>query len=68
EQGTVLGAAQAIAALGRTSGPPVIGTVYDQASPMAAFLVAAAVMVVAGLAALRLQPVAAAGRSPAEAS
>src|SRR5437867_5242831 len=29
EQGTILGAAQAISALGRTVGPPLIGKVYD---------------------------------------
>lgn len=57
EQGTVLGAAQAIAALGRTSGPPAIGTVYDEMSPAGAFFVAALGMVLAGIAALRLERV-----------
>lgn len=57
EQGTVLGAAQAIAALGRTGGPPAIGTVYDVVSARGAFLLAGAVMLLAGLAALRLAPV-----------
>jgi multidrug resistance protein len=56
EQGTVLGAAQAIAALGRTAGPPMIGAVYDLVSAIAAFLVAGGVMVLAGLASLRLHP------------
>jgi len=56
EQGTVLGAAQAIAALGRTAGPPLIGTVYDVVSPVTSFLLAGAVMVLAGLAGLRLAP------------
>ena len=54
EQGTILGAAQAIAALGRTAGPPLIGTVYDVVSGRTSFLLAGAIMVVAGLAAFRL--------------
>src|SRR5213594_709509 len=58
EQGTVLGAAQAIAALGRTAGPPLIGTVYDVVNGNTSFALAGAVMVLAGLAALRLAPVA----------
>jgi len=58
EQGTVLGAAQAIGALGRTAGPPVIGTVYDVVNGNTSFALAGAVMVLAGLAALRLAPVA----------
>lgn len=57
EQGTVLGAAQSIAALGRTAGPPAVGTVYDTVSGIAAFLMAGGVMVLAGLASLRLAPV-----------
>ena len=57
EQGTVLGAAQAIAALGRTVGPPLIGEVYDLVNPTTAFVVAGAVMIIAGLASLRLAPV-----------
>jgi multidrug resistance protein len=57
EQGTILGAAQAIAALGRTAGPPLIGAVYDVGSPTAAFLVAGGVMTVAGFVALGLHPV-----------
>jgi multidrug resistance protein len=56
EQGTVLGAAQAISALGRTVGPPFIGTVYD-VSPVTSFVLAGGFMVVAGLAGLRLAPV-----------
>ncbi|MGH2603989.1 MAG: MFS transporter, partial [Dehalococcoidia bacterium] len=58
EQGTVLGAAQAIAALGRTTGPPAIGAVYDAVSPVGAFVVAALGMVAAALAANRLEDVA----------
>jgi len=56
EQGTVLGAAQAISALGRTVGPPLIGTVYD-VSPVTSFLLAGVFMGLAGLAAFRLAPV-----------
>ena len=67
EQGTVLGAAQAISALGRTAGPPLIGTLYD-VSPVTSFLFAGLFMGLAGLAALRLAPVthhAAPGQAPA---
>ena len=46
EQGTVLGVAQSLGALGRFMGPFVIGVVYDRASAMAAFLVAGGVMLV----------------------
>jgi len=56
EQGTVLGAAQAIAALGRTAGPPLIGTIYDVVNRDAAFFVAGAIMVLAGVAAMSLAP------------
>lgn len=56
EQGTVLGAAQAISALGRTAGPPVIGHVYD-VSPVTSFVFAGLFMVLAGLAGLRMAPV-----------
>ena len=56
EQGTVLGAAQAISALGHTAGPPLIGTVYD-VSPVTSFLLAGLFMGLAGLAAFRLAPV-----------
>src|SRR5256885_4508923 len=52
EQGTVLGAAQALAALGRLVGPLVMGAVYDVSRP-AAFLVAGAVMALGGGACLR---------------
>jgi len=57
EQGTVLGAAQAIGALGRTAGPPLIGTVYDIVSPVTSFLLAGGVMLVAALAGFGLAPV-----------
>src|SRR5882724_10093538 len=53
EQGTVLGAAQALAALGRLLGPLTLGKVYDVSHP-AAFFVAAAVMTLGGLVCLRV--------------
>jgi multidrug resistance protein len=56
EQGTILGAAQAIAALGRTAGPPLIGTIYDIVNGNAAFFVAGVVMALAGVAAFGLAP------------
>jgi len=56
EQGTVLGAAQAISALGRTAGPPLIGHVYD-VTPVTSFVFAGLFMVLAGLAGLRMAPV-----------
>jgi hypothetical protein len=46
EQGTILGVAQSLAALGRFSGPAVIGAAYDATTPTVAFLAAAAVMLV----------------------
>ena len=64
EQGTVLGAAQAIGALGRMAGPPAVGTVYDAVSSTAAFLVAGSVMALAGLASLRLERVSHAPATP----
>src|SRR5881628_131574 len=53
EQGTVLGAAQALAALGRLLGPLTLGKVYDVSHP-AAFVVAGAVMALGGLVCLRV--------------
>jgi DHA1 family tetracycline resistance protein-like MFS transporter len=53
EQGSVLGAAQALSALGRFLGPVVIGRVYD-ASHAGAFVAAGAVMVLGGMATLRV--------------
>lgn len=65
EQGAVLGAAQALGALGRLLGPVALGRVYD-ASPAAAFLVAGAVMAVAAAVTLRVpDPV---GARPAKAA
>jgi DHA1 family tetracycline resistance protein-like MFS transporter len=52
EQGTVLGIAQSLAALGRFSGPAVIGATYDATSPRAAFVAAAGVMLVGWVASL----------------
>ncbi len=63
EQGTVLGAAQALGALGRLLGPLVMGRIYD-AAPGVAFLVASTVMAVGGLVCLRVPKVA---RRPAAA-
>jgi DHA1 family tetracycline resistance protein-like MFS transporter len=53
EQGTVLGAAQALGALGRLLGPLALGKVYDASHP-AAFLVAGAVMALGGVVTLRV--------------
>jgi predicted MFS family arabinose efflux permease len=52
EQGTVLGVAQSLSALGRFSGPEVTGVVYDRGSPTAAFVAAAAAMLVGWVASL----------------
>ena len=52
EQGTILGVAQSLSALGRFSGPAVIGVVYDSVTPKVAFLGAAGVMLVGWLASL----------------
>jgi len=62
EQGTVLGAAQSMAALGRLLGPIVIGVAYDSSATIA-FLTAGAVMAVGGIATLRVPK---AGHRPAE--
>src|ERR1051325_3883333 len=55
EQGTILGAAQAFAALGRSFGPLAAGWAYDDRGGQGAFLLAGAVMVVGGLAGIRLR-------------
>jgi MFS family permease len=52
EQGTVLGVAQSLAALGRLSGPEVLGTTYDRGGAILAFACAAAIMALGGLAAM----------------
>ena len=64
EQGSVLGAAQALGALGRLGGPEVYGAIFDTGGTVAAYLSTAAVMAAAGVAAswvpragsARLQP------------
>lgn len=50
EQGTVLGVAQSLSALGRASGPYAIGAVFDWVSSTGSFLVAGAVMFVGWIA------------------
>lgn len=50
EQGTVLGVAQSLAALGRLVGPGGVGAVYDRGGAMAAFLVSAAIMALGAVA------------------
>lgn len=57
EQGTVLGAAQAIAALGRSFGPLALGWGYDHWGGTAAFLIAGSVMALGGLSGLALERV-----------
>jgi predicted MFS family arabinose efflux permease len=52
EQGTILGVAQSLAALGRGTGPAVIGAAYDSITPKVAFLVAAGVMLIGWAASL----------------
>lgn len=52
EQGTVLGVAQSLSALGRASGPYAIGGVYDWVSPTSSFVVAGAAMLLGWVASL----------------
>jgi len=54
EQGTILGAAQAFAALGRSTGPLGAGWAYDRLGALTAYLLAAAVMLAGGVISLRL--------------
>ena len=54
EQGTVLGVAQSLAALGRLAGPAAIGAAYDRGGASVAFGIAAGVMVLGGLAAMAI--------------
>ncbi|HEX4602187.1 MAG TPA: MFS transporter [Gemmatimonadales bacterium] len=54
EQGTILGAAQAFGALGRSLGPLAVGWTYDGLGARSAFLLAGAVMLLGGLASLEL--------------
>jgi len=62
EQGAMLGAAHAVSALGRLSGPLIFGQVYDAVAPAAAFLAAAAIIFIAWMVVVR------AGRAPTEES
>jgi predicted MFS family arabinose efflux permease len=57
EQGTVLGAAQATAALGRMAGPLALGWGYDRFGATAAFIVAGIVMLAGALFAMQLEPI-----------
>ncbi|MFI5206716.1 MAG: MFS transporter [Gemmatimonadales bacterium] len=52
EQGTVLGVAQSLAALGRLSGPELLGTTYDKGGAILAFSVAAGIMALGGFVAM----------------
>lgn len=52
EQGTVLGVAQSLGALGRFMGPLVMGAAYDRTTPVVAFLGAGGAMLVGWLASL----------------
>ncbi|HYR99324.1 MAG TPA: MFS transporter, partial [Gemmatimonadales bacterium] len=54
EQGTILGAAQAFAALGRSFGPLAAGLAYDGLGQRSTFLLAGGVMLLGGLVALWL--------------
>jgi len=65
EQGTILGAAQAFAALGRTFSPLAAGWAFDGLGSRTAFLLAAGVMLLGGFISLALRPVShAATRAP----
>lgn len=54
EQGTTLGVAQSLAALGRLAGPEAFGGLYDGTSALVAFGAAGALMAVSALAAWRV--------------
>jgi len=68
EQGTVLGVAQSLGALGRATGPYVIGGVYDWGSSLAAFLVAAGVMLVGWVASLGVPKASGSGQPSGQAA
>jgi MFS transporter, DHA1 family, tetracycline resistance protein len=55
EQGAILGAAQALGALGRFAGPERLGQLYDARGARVAFLAAGGVMLLAWLASLALE-------------
>ena len=52
----MMGAAQALTAIGRFSGPLVFGLLYDTVGPVATFSAAAGVMVLAWLVSRRIRP------------
>src|SRR5438034_2718490 len=54
EQGTILGAAQAFAALGRSLGPLAAGWAYDGLGQRSTFLLAGVIMLLAGVSSLHL--------------
>lgn len=54
EQGSVLGAAQALAALGRLAGPGIYGSVLDVAGAKIAYLTVGVVMLLGGVVATRV--------------
>src|SRR5881296_2960666 len=54
EQGTILGAAQAFAALGRSLGPLAAGWAYDGLGQRSTFLLAGVIMLLAGVSSLQL--------------
>jgi predicted MFS family arabinose efflux permease len=56
EQGAMMGAAQALTAIGRFSGPFLFGQLYDVAGPPATFAAAAGTMLLAWLVTLRIRP------------
>jgi MFS transporter, DHA1 family, tetracycline resistance protein len=56
EQGAMMGAAQALSAVGRFSGPLVFGQLYDSAGPVVTFLAAGGVMTLAWLVSRRILP------------
>lgn len=57
EQGTTLGTAQALSALGRSTGPAAFGALYDVTAPFICFAAAGGVMLLAAGVGLRLAPV-----------
>jgi multidrug resistance protein len=57
EQGTILGAAQSVSALGRMMGPSLFGTLYDVTSARIAFLAEGAVMLGGAAVTTALAPV-----------
>jgi len=56
EQGAMMGAAQALTAIGRFSGPFLFGQLYDVAGPFVTFAAAAGMMLLAWLVARRIRP------------